>query len=86
MGQNFKGTLERGREGAEQGGIPGMVEGLQDGFRGIPKPEPPRMAGEAMPTSGSSMPSYRADKAGISSNRSRAVTSGREYRKLGKFQ
>ena len=79
MGKNFKGTLERGREGAEQGGIPGMAEGLQDGFRGIPKPEPPRMAGEAMP-------SYRADKTGISSNRSRAVTSGREYRKLGKFQ
>ena len=79
MGKNFKGTLERGREGAEQGGIPGMAEGLQDGFRGIPKPEPPRMAGEAMP-------SYRADKTGITSNRSRAVTSGREYRKLGKFQ
>ena len=79
MGKNFKGTLERGREGAEQGGIPGMVEGLQEGFRGIPKPEPPRMAGDAMP-------SYRSDKTGISSSGSRAVTSGREYRKLGKFQ
>ena len=37
MGKNFKGTLERGRRGAEQGGMRGMVQGLQDGFRGIPK-------------------------------------------------
>ena|GEM_PF-6955432 len=42
-------------------------------------------AGESR-MAGSVMPSYRADKTGITSNRSRAVTSGREYRKLGKFQ
>ena len=46
MGKNFKGTLERGRRGAEQGGVRGMWQGLHDGFRGIPEPEPPRMAGD----------------------------------------
>ena len=88
MGQSggFKKVLESGKEGAEQGGAYGLVQGLQRGFEGSAKPEPPRMAGEAMPTSGSSMPSYRTDRTGISSNRSRIVTSGREYRKLGKFQ
>ena len=79
MGQNFKGALEKGREGGKQGGIIGAAEGLRDGFKGVPEAEPPRMAGDA--TS-----SYRADKTGISSSRSRTVTSGREYRKLGKFK
>ena len=46
MGKNFKGTLERGRRGAEQGGARGMWQGLHDGLRGIPEPEPPRMAGD----------------------------------------
>ena len=88
MGQSggFKKVLESGKEGAEQEGAYGLVKGLQRGFEGSSKPEPPRMAGDAMPTSESSMPSQRKDEAGISSNKSRAVTSGREYRKLGKFQ
>ena len=76
---SFVKVLESGKEGAEQEGVRGLVEGLQRGFAGSPKPEPPRRAGEAMP-------SYRSDKTGISSSGSRAVTSGREYRKLGKFQ
>ena len=52
MGKNFKGTLERGRRGAEQDGMRGMVQGLQDGFRGIPEPEAPRMAGDITAASG----------------------------------
>jgi hypothetical protein len=52
MGKNFKGTLERGRRGAEQDGMRGMVQGLQDGFRGIPEPEVPRMAGDITAPSG----------------------------------
>lgn len=58
MGKNFKGTLERGRRGAEQGGMRGMVQGLQDGFRGIPEPEAPRMAGDI--TASSAGKEYRS--------------------------
>ena len=58
MGKNFKGTLERGRRGAEQDGMRGMVQGLQDGFRGIPEPEAPRMAGDI--TASSAGKEYRS--------------------------
>lgn len=74
MGKNFKGTLERGREGAEQGGIYGMVEGLQDGFRGVPKPEPPSIS---TASAESAAPRMAGDAVS-------AVTEGREYRNLGK--
>lgn len=58
MGKNFKGTLERGRRGAEQGGARGMWQGLHDGLRGIPEPEPPRMAGDI--TASSAGKEYRS--------------------------
>ena len=75
MGKNFKGTLERGREGAEQGGIYGMVEGLQDGFRGVPKPTPP-----SVPTASAepAAPRMAGDIA--------APSRGREYRSVGDFR
>ena len=57
MGKNFKGTLERGRRGAEQGGI-FYGQGLHDGLRGIPEPEPPRMAGDI--TASSAGKEYRS--------------------------
>jgi len=74
MGKNFKGTLERGRRGAEQGGMRGMVQGLQDGFRGIPEPEVPRMAGEAQELKQAPAPQAPAFE-----------TAGR-YRKVGDFR
>ena len=61
----------------------GFVKGLGSAY--LRHKSDQEKAGESR-MAGSAMPSYRADKTGITSNRSRAVTSGREYRKLGKFQ
>ena len=73
MGKNFKGTLERQR-GVEHDSILGVVAGLQDGFRGVPKPTPP-----SVPTASAEPAAPRMAGDAVS-----AVTEGREYRKLGK--
>ena len=71
---SFVKVLESGKEGAEQEGAYGLVKGLQRGFAGSPKPEPP--------SSTSAAPAPASPR--MAGDAVSAVTEGREYRNLGK--
>ena len=72
---SFVKVLESGKEGAEQEGAYGLVKGLQRGFAGSPKPEPPSS------TSAAPAPASPRMAGDIT-----APSGGREYRSVGDFR